>query len=245
MTPEFLALPGRRLAYHRIPGREPGVVFLGGFASDMTGTKAGFLAEKCAAAGHAFLRFDYRGHGQSAGRFEDGTIGDWFDDARETIGQLTQGPQIVVGSSMGGWIALLLARAVPERVRALVGVAAAPDFTEDLMWDVLTQEQKGELRETGRLLEPSDYSDEPMVITLRLIEEARGHLLLRGRRQVSCPLRLLQGGRDPDVPPAWPQKIVQNIEAEDARIIMIEDGDHRLNRDQDLALLWKAIEEFL
>jgi pimeloyl-ACP methyl ester carboxylesterase len=241
MTPEILNLPDRRLAYHKIGGREPGVMFLGGFFSDMTGTKAGYLAERCAAAGQGFLRFDYRGHGQSSGDFADGTIGDWLDDALVVFDQLTNGPQILVGSSMGGWIALLLALRRPERVQAVVGVAAAPDFTEDLMWAQLTPEQKNIIHHDGLLLEASDHADQSMPITLRLIEEGRDHLLLREPIKLRCPLRLLQGERDAEVPPHWPEKIAAQVASGDVRIHMIAEGDHRLSRPQDMELLWSEI----
>ena len=180
MEPDYLDTPeGRRIAYHRLDGEGPCVVFLGGFRSDMAGTKAVFLEDWARAAGRAFLRFDYSGHGQSSGDFEDGAIGDWAADAMATIGALTEGPLVLVGSSMGGWISLLAARAMPERIAALVTIAAAPDFTEDSMWAGFSDAQRTELSETGRVALPSAYSDAPYVITRRLIEEGRENLVLR------------------------------------------------------------------
>ncbi|HEY9566540.1 MAG TPA: alpha/beta hydrolase, partial [Thalassobaculum sp.] len=191
---------GQSLAYHRSPGRAPGVVFLGGYASDMSGTKATALETHVRDRGHAFLRFDYRGHGQSSGRFDDGTIGRWRDDALAAFDALTEGPQILVGSSMGGWIALLLALARPDRVAGLVGIAAAPDFTEDLMWAEFDAAQRATLARDRILRQPSEYSPEPYVVTMDLIEDGRRHLLLRAPIPLSIPVRLLQGVRDPDVP---------------------------------------------
>jgi pimeloyl-ACP methyl ester carboxylesterase len=198
-SPEYLEPePGRRLAYHRLAASDdaetaPGVVFLGGFKSDMTGTKAVFLESWCQERGRAFLRFDYTGHGQSSGDFLDGCIGDWARDAHDAVTALTEGPQIIVGSSMGGWIALLLARRAPERVAALVGIAAAPDFTEDGMWAEFTEAQRAAIMAEGRLDLPSEYSDEPYVITRRLIEDGREQLVLRTPLLLPFPVRLLQG----------------------------------------------------
>ena len=177
--PSHLTTPaGRRLAYHATPGAEPGVVFLGGFKSDMEGTKALWLEDRARAQGRGFVRFDYSGHGQSSGAFAEGCIGDWAEDARAVLEALTEGPQILVGSSMGGWIALLLARACPERVAGLVTVAAAPDFTEDAIWAGFDAAARRQLMEEGRVDLPSDYGA-PYPITRRLIEDGRDHLVLR------------------------------------------------------------------
>ena len=192
--PQFLLTPqGRRIAYQRTEGAEPGVVFLGGFRSDMTGTKAQFLEDWARARGRAFLRFDYSGHGVSSGDFLEGAIGDWAEDAIAAIDALTEGPQLLVGSSMGGWIAMRVALALPDRVAGLVGIAAAPDFTEDGMWSEFTEAQRAELMQTGQLALPSDYSDEPYIITRRLIEDGRDHLVLRDPLSLPFPVRLLQG----------------------------------------------------
>ena len=234
---------GVSIAYHRTRGKSPGVVFLGGFMSDMTGTKAVTLEEFCRARGQAFLRFDYRGHGASSGRFEDGTIGLWADDALAAFDQLTDGPQILVGSSMGGWIALLTALARRGRVAGLVGIAAAPDFTEDLLWDTFPPDQRAALLREGVLRLPSEYSDKPYSIALKLIEDGRRHLLLRETIDLACPVRLLHGMRDPDVPWQRSVKLAEQLAAPDVRVVLVKDGDHRLSREQDLALLCRSVEE--
>jgi pimeloyl-ACP methyl ester carboxylesterase len=231
---------GRRLAYHRTPGQGPGVVFLGGFRSDMEGTKALFLEEWAKARGRAFLRFDYSGHGQSSGRFEDGCIGDWLADARAVLA-LTEGPQVLVGSSMGGWIALLLAREVP--VAGLVGIAAAPDFTERL-WDRLTEAQREEMRETGRLTRPSAYGA-PYVYTRRLIEDGEDHLILTRRLELSCPVRLLQGEADTDVPPSVALSLFAHMQGPDIRVSLVKGADHRFSSQPCLDLITASVAEIL
>ena len=181
------------LAYHQIAGKTPGVIFFGGFMSDMTGTKALILENFCRERGQAFIRFDYRGHGQSSGKFVDGNISLWTQDALTIFDSLTEGPQILVGSSMGGWIATLVARERAERVAALIGIAAAPDFTEDLMWQSFTPEDQSKLLQNGVIYEPSDYGYEPSPITLNLIEDGRNNLLLRAPISFTKPVRLLHG----------------------------------------------------
>jgi pimeloyl-ACP methyl ester carboxylesterase len=246
MNPDFLILPDRRLAYQRQRGAsgKPGIIFMGGFASDMTGTKAGFLSDCCKNDDVPFLRFDYRGHGQSSEDFKNGTIGQWFEDALTIFDQLTEGPQIVIGSSMGGWMALMVALKRPERVKALIGIAAAPDFTEDLMWDLFSKEQRKQLLKDGVIYDENAPSDERVPITLRLIEEARQHLVLKEPLSLNCPVRLLQGMQDRDVPWTYASKVADTIVGDDVRITLIKDGDHRLSREQDLALLWQAVGEF-
>ncbi len=236
---------GQTLAYHHTPGRTPGVVFLGGYASDMTGTKATALEAHVQARGNAFLRFDYRGHGQSSGRFEDGTIGRWRDDALAAFDALTEGPQLLVGSSMGGWIALLLALARPDRVCGLVGIAAAPDFTEDLMWAEFDDAQRATLRRDRILRLPSEYSDEPGIVTMDLIEDGRNQLLLRAPIPIGVPVRLLQGMRDPDVPYRVALTLADRLESDDVQIRLIKDGDHRLSTERDLTLLMEAVDSLL
>lgn len=217
-----------------------GVMFLGGFASDMTGTKASFLAERCAKANISFLRGDYRGHGASSGAFRDGTIGAWLDDSCALFDRLTDGPQLVIGSSMGGWLALMLALARPDRVKAAIGVAAAPDFTEDLIWNNLTAEQRRTLESKGEIEEHG------LIYTRRLIEEGRKHLILRKElSKLVQPLRLLQGQNDESVPPDYAFRIANAIGHDDVRLIFLKNGDHRLSRDQDLAALWHLAEEFV
>ncbi|MEL6516545.1 MAG: alpha/beta hydrolase [Pseudomonadota bacterium] len=232
---------GRRIAYHQTPGAAPGVVFLGGFHSDMEGTKALHLEAWAKAEGRAFLRFDYSGHGQSSGDFLDGAIGDWAEDAMAAIGHLTQSPQILVGSSMGGWIALLVARAMPDRVAGLVGIAAAPDFTEDSMWAGFTDAEKARLTEQGRVEQPSDYSDEPYIITRRLIEEGRDQLVLRAPLPAPFPVRLLHGTADTDVALSVPLRLIDHIDSPDARLTLVKDADHRFSDPDQLDLIADAI----
>jgi pimeloyl-ACP methyl ester carboxylesterase len=259
MTKNFLTLPDRQLAYqclNRDPSRKnivsngnvktpAGIVFLGGYASDMTGTKASFLASRCEAEGIAFLRFDYRGHGKSSGDFKECAIGDWFLDACAVIDALTEGPQIIVGSSMGGWLGLMLAMQKPERVHALIGIAAAPDFTEDLMWLTLSADQREQLLRDGLIYDELAPPDFRIPTTLKLIEEGRKHLLLRAKIPLQCPVRLLQGLDDRDVPWQHALRIVENIDHDDVRVTFVKEGDHRLSRDQDLDLLWRTIGEFV
>lgn len=247
IAPEVLRLSdGRRLAYHRTaPRREgktrPGVVFLGGFGSDMTGTKAVALEDWAREAGRGFLRFDYTGHGASSGRFENGCIGDWARDAADALAALTEGPQVLVGSSMGGWIALLLARAQPARVAALVGIAAAPDFTERLMWPSLSPAQQARLTAEGRLELPNAYGPEPRVITRRLIEDGRAHLVLDGPLSLPSPVALLHGTADADVPVALGLDLLAHLQAPQARLTLVKDGDHRLSDPASLALLTETV----
>ncbi len=227
---------GATIAYHRSAGKSPGLIFLGGFRSDMTGTKATALEDYARQRGRAFLRFDYFGHGESSGDFEAGTIGRWAEDAVAVLDALSEGPQVLVGSSMGGWLMLLAALARRDRVAALVGIAAAPDFTQDLMWDRFTPEVRETLRRDGVYREPSDYG-EPLAITRRLIEEGREHLLLRGPLGLGCPVRLLHGMADPDVPWELSPQLAQRLESEDVEIHLVKDGDHRLSTPDNLALL--------
>lgn len=239
----FLTSPqGRKLAYHQRPGTGPGIVFLGGFKSDMTGTKALHLQAWAARTGRAFLRFDYSCHGQSSGAFTDGAIGDWADDARAVLTALTLGPQILVGSSMGGWIALLLARAMPERVAGLVTIAAAPDFTEDAMWARFSAEQKDALRRAGEITLPSDY-EEPYIITRRLIEDGRSNLVLRTPLRFAFPVRCLQGTADRDVDMSVALALLAHLEGPDIRLTLVKGADHRFSDPACLSLIEKAVEE--
>jgi len=219
-------------------------VFLPGFRSDMTGDKATALAAFCASRGQAMLRFDYSGHGASGGRFEDGTIGIWAQDALTVLDRLTAGPVILVGSSMGGWLALVTALHRPERIAAIVGIAAAPDFTERLMWDAMTFEERARLTRDGILLIPSQYG-EPTPITWVLIEEGRTHMLLEGPISLDCPVRLLHGQADPDVPWETALRTADRLTSRDVEIVLIKDGDHRLSRPRDLALLRRTLAALL
>ena len=236
---------GRRIAYHRMAGRGPGVVFLGGFKSDMEGTKALHLHAWAEARGRAFLRFDYSGHGQSSGEFLDGAIGDWAEDAVAAIAALTEGPQVLVGSSMGGWISLLATKALPGRVAGLVGIAAAPDFTEDSMWAGFSQLQRAALEDHGRVELPSDYDDGPTVITRRLIEDGRRHLVLRDDLDLPFPVRLLQGTADVDVPPAVALRLLDHARGDDIRLTLVQGADHRFSTPDCLELIVAAVDEVL
>ena len=233
---------GRQLAYNLTPGQGPGVVFLGGFKSDMEGTKALWLEEWAQRTGHAFLRFDYSGHGQSSGAFTDGCIGDWATDARTVIEALTKGPQILVGSSMGGWIALLLARAMPQRVAGLVTIAAAPDFTEDSMWAGFDAAQRAALQSEGQLALPSDYG-EPYIITRRLIEEGRENLVLRDPLDLPFPVRFLQGTADEDVELSVALRLLQHAQGPDMRLTLVDGADHRFSDADCLSLIVTSVEE--
>jgi pimeloyl-ACP methyl ester carboxylesterase len=234
---------GVELAWAKLPGNGPTVVFLPGFRSHMEGDKALHLLHLCTDAGQAMLRFDYSGHGASGGRFEDGTIGAWTADALTVIDRLTEGPLLLVGSSMGGWIALLAALVRPTRLAALVGVAAAPDFTETLMWEAMAPPQRARLLEDGILHVASDYGD-PFPITRGLIEDGRKHLLLHAPIPIACPVRLLHGQRDPDVPWETSLRLAERLTGDDVRISLVKDGDHRLSRPPDLALLSAIVAAF-
>lgn len=231
---------GTPLAFRRIAGRGPGVVFLGGFHSDMTGTKAQFLAAWCAARGRAFLRFDYSGHGASGGRFAEGTIGRWTADAEAALTALTAGPQILVGSSMGGWIALLLAARQPARVAALIGIAPAPDFTEELLWARLPEAARAAILSDGHWARPSEYG-EPYPITRALIEDGRRHLLLGAPIALDVPVRLLHGQADPDVPWQHSLRLAERLAGSDVEITLVKGGDHRLSTPADLARLGRTL----
>lgn len=231
-----------RLAWARLPGSGPGVVFFPGYRSDMAGTKALALREACAARGRAFLHFDYSGHGKSAGRFEEGTIGAWAEDALRVFDALTEGPQVLVGSSMGGWIATLLAVRRADRVAALVGLAPAPDFTEALMWPAFDAAQRAVLMRDGVIHLPSQYG-EPTPVTHALIEDGRRNLLLGRPIPLHCPVRILQGMADPDVPWRHALRLVEALESSDVRLHLIKDGDHRLSRPEDLRLLVETLDQ--
>ena len=243
--PSHLDTPQRRrIAYHRTTGQGPGVVFLGGFKSDMEGTKALHLEAWARRTGRAFLRFDYSGHGQSSGAFTDGCIGDWAEDAEAVLDALTEGPQVLVGSSMGGWIALLTARANPERVAGLVTIAAAPDFTEDSMWAGFDAEQRADLERDGVVHLPSDYG-EPYPITKRLIEDGRAHLVLRSPLHLPFPVRFLQGTADADVERSVALSLLDHATGPDMRLTLVDGADHRFSDPDCLELITASLEEVL
>jgi pimeloyl-ACP methyl ester carboxylesterase len=238
----------RDIAVIRRAGAGPGLFWLGGFRSDMTGTKALALDEFGATRGLAVTRFDYSGHGRSSERFEDGTISRWLEEALAVF-ETTTGPQIVVGSSMGGWMALLLARAHLERVgrdasrlHAMVLIAPAPDFTEELMWAGFSEDIRREILETGAYREPSEYSDEPYLITRALIEDGRTNLVLGHEIELGCPVTILQGVMDTSVPWRHAVRLTTHLTRDDVTLTLIPDGDHRLSRPQDIERLAKVIE---
>ncbi|MBN8872519.1 MAG: alpha/beta hydrolase [Rhodospirillales bacterium] len=231
---------GLELAWIRSDGATPTIVFLPGFRSDMTGDKATALAGFAAARGQAMLRFDYSGHGASDGAFTDGTIGRWAADVCAVIDALTEGPLILVGSSMGGWLSLLTLRARPDRIAALVGIAAAPDFTECLMWEAMTFEERATLMRDGILHIPSQYG-EPTPITRALIEDGRTRLVLSDPIDFAGPVRLLHGQADPDVPWELALRIAETVTSTDVQVTLVKDGDHRLSRPEDLALLCRTV----
>ena len=236
---------GATIAYHQTPGKSPGIVFLSGFKSDMTGSKAMAIEEHCQRLGHAFLRFDYFGHGASSGAFEDGTIGRWADDTITAIDELTHGPQVLVGSSMGGWIMLLAAQARPERVVGLIGIAAAPDFTEDLIAQTLTDEQQQQLAQNGYLDIPNCYGDKPYRIRQELLDEGQNNLLLRGNININVPVRLIHGMLDEDVPWKTGLSIIDKLVSTDVEITYVKAGDHRLSEQSDLKRLERTITALL
>src|SRR3954451_5800335 len=246
----------RRIAVRARAGTGPGLFWLGGFNSDMKGTKALALDAWAAEQGRACVRFDYSGHGESGGAFIDGTIGRWLEESFAVFEQFCRGPQILIGSSMGGWMALLLARAIARRdagavsranraaLAGLVLIAPAPDFTEQLMWNGFSPEVREEILTKGVWLRPSAYGDgAPYPITLALIEEGRNHLLLGSAIEVGCPVRILQGAQDPDVPWQHAFALAHRLPAEDVVLTMIQDGDHRLSRPQDIARIIAAVAE--
>ncbi len=233
---------GERLAYHRLDGKAPGVLFCPGFKSDMGGTKASALETLCRGVGRACVRFDYRGHGRSTGRFRDGTIGTWLADTLAILDAVCDGPQVVVGSSMGGWLALLAARARPEKVRGLVLVAPAPDFTEELIWDQLSADERQKLMQDGLITQPSEYDEEPYEITRELIEEGRNHLLMREAIAIACPVRILHGVQDGDVPWQLSLRLSEQLESQDVTLTLVKSGDHRLSEPADLRRLMTTVE---
>jgi len=244
--PSFFEGPNGRIAYRARAGdaQRPGGLWLGGFRSDMLGTKAEYLDGWAAQNGRAYLRFDYTGHGESDGAFEDGSISAWSEDALAVLDGLTSGPQILVGSSMGGWIAALLALKRPERVAAIAFIAPAPDFTERLMRPSFTPEQRRALEEKGRIETPSDYSDEPEIITRKLIDDGRNNLVMTGRIAIAAPVRILQGMKDEAVPYAHALEFAGMLESEDVEILMTPHGDHRLSTPADLARLGAVLSAF-
>lgn len=236
---------GVPLAWRAVDGEGPTVVWLGGFMSDMSGTKAQALADWALEEGRGYLRFDYSGHGQSEGQLRDHTITQWRADSLRVIEVLTEGPLVLVGSSMGGWLACLVAAAIPERIGAMVLIAPAADFTEKLMTPELPPEAHEALREEGVWFRPSEYGDGPYPITRALLEDGARWSILQGSVPVEAPVRILQGGEDPDVPWLHALELAHQLKAEDVVFTLIKDGDHRLSRPQDIERLLGAVEEAL
>jgi pimeloyl-ACP methyl ester carboxylesterase len=244
----------RAIAVRLRPGATPGLLWLGGFKSDMQGTKAQALDAWAARAGRAMVRFDYSGHGESGGDFAAGTIGRWLEETLAVFDAYCRGPQVVVGSSMGSWLALLLVRELARRappactnagaVAGLVLIAPAVDFTEELMWNRFSPEIRREIEEKGAFARPSQYSAEPYLITRDLIVEGRNHLLLGGMIETGCPVRILQGVQDPDVPWMHAVELTSRFARDDVVLTLVKDGDHRLSRPEDIERLIAAVAEF-
>jgi len=245
-----LDIDGTRIAARRRPGRLPGVAWLGGYRSDMKGTKAAALDEWAAVSGHAFTRHDYSGHGESGGDFVDGTISLWLAQSLGVLRQLTEGPQILVGSSMGAWVALRMVQELQRtgedgRVAGLLLIAPAPDFTSDLVEPGLTDRHRSDLEAKGYFAEESGYGPDPYIYTSRLIEDGRANRVLTGTIDTHCPVHILQGMEDPDVPYAHALKLVEHLPADDVTLSLIRDGDHRLSRPQDLAMMIRSLEALI
>ena len=247
--PTLPTSPTGRIAVRHRSGDSPGLFWLGGFKSDMQGTKAQALDRWAQAHGRACLRFDYSGHGESGGDFKDGTIGRWLAESLAVYTNLAKGPQVVIGSSMGGWIALLLARALREKksgppIAGMVLIAPAVDFTEELMWKSFPEAVKREIEDKGLWLRPSEYGEGPYPITKKLIEDGRKHLMLGGLIEPGCPVHILQGVQDPDVPWRHAVELVSRFARDDVVLTLIKDGDHRLSRPEDIERLLAAVKEF-
>lgn len=240
-SPQYLTTPqGRSIAYHKTDGTGPCLVFLGGLKSDMEGTKAIHLEAWAQARGQAFLRFDYSGHGQSSGSFEEGCIGDWHEDTVAAVTELTDGALIVVGSSMGGWQALLLGRALPQRIKGMVTIAAAPDFTEDSYWASFSEAQRRAVMEDGQVELPSDYMD-PYIVTRRMIENGREHLVLRDALNLPFPVRCVQGTADTAVSTQTAIRLLDHATCDDMRLNLVKDADHRFSDGPCLGIIEDAI----
>lgn len=233
---------GATIAYDQIEGVGPGVVFLHGLKSDRGGTKAAHLLQYCTQTGRPFVTFDMFGHGDSSGDFIDGSISRWTDDALDVIDTLTEGPQVLIGSSMGGWVMLQTALARADRIKGLIGIAAAPDFTETLIWDALSAEQRDAFNTDGRLKMPSDYQEDPYDIGLTLIEDGRANLLLNAPIPFAGPVRLLHGLVDDDVPWQVSVTTAECLTSEDVTVTLVKDGKHNLSRPDDLDLLTETLD---
>jgi pimeloyl-ACP methyl ester carboxylesterase len=241
--------PMRTIAVRAREGKSPGLFWLGGFKSDMKGTKAEAVDAWAAAEGRASLRFDYSGHGESGGAFTDGTISRWLEESVAVYRRFAKGPQVVIGSSMGGWLALLLARRLADLkgaapIAGMVLIAPAVDFTEELMWKQFPDAIKRAIEEKGVWMRPSDYGEEPYPITRGLIEDGRKHLLLGGLIETGCPVHILQGVKDPDVPWRHAVELISRFARDEVVLTLVKDGDHRLSRPEDIERLIAAVKEF-
>ncbi len=241
---------GQKLAFSQVNGDKniknlPGVVFLSGLKSDKEGTKAIFLSQWAKKNKRDFLRFDYRGHGESSGKFEETSISDWLEDTKNIVLSLTSGPQILVGSSLGGWISLLFARLYPDKVAGIIGIAAAPDFTAKYSNNNLTEDQRQELESTGKLSFDSQYFEEPLVITQKLIEDGNKHLILTNTQHIDCPVRLFHGSLDEDVPLSTSIDILKSLSSVDMQLQIIKGIDHRFSTPECLELIKEAVEQML
>ncbi len=241
---------GQKLAFSQVNGDKniknlPGVVFLSGLKSDKEGTKAIFLSQWAEKNNRDFLRFDYRGHGASSGTFEETSISDWLEDTKSIVLSLTSGPQILVGSSLGGWIALLFAQLYPQKVAGIIGIAAAPDFTAKYAIDNLTKDQRQELKTTGKLSFDSEYFEEPLVITQKLIEDGNQHLILTKNQCIDCPVRLFHGSLDEDVPLSTSIDILKTLSSVDMQLQIIKGIDHRFSTAECLELIKETVEQML
>ncbi len=248
--PEILDVDGIPIAVRARPGRTPGLAWLGGYRSDMMGTKAEALDGWAERHGHAYVRHDYSGHGESGGLFTDGTISRWLAESLAVLNSFTQGPQILVGSSMGGWIALRMIQELRKagdesRVAGLILLAPAPDFTMELMEPQLTDEQRRDIEERGFMEEKSDYSDEPNIYTRALFVDGRQNRVLQGLIETGCPVHIIQGMNDPDVPYSHAEKLVRHLPVCDVTLSLVRDGDHRLSRPQDIDMLLRAVDEMI
>jgi pimeloyl-ACP methyl ester carboxylesterase len=253
LTSLTLESPARTIAVRLREGKSdvasPGLFWLGGFKSDMKGTKAAALDAWAQTQDRACLRFDYSGHGESSGDFKEGTIGQWLEESMAVFTQFAKGPQVIVGSSMGGWLALLLARELRQhkgaaKIAGMVLIAPAVDFTEELMWKPFSDAIKREIEDKGFWMRPSAYGDAPYPITRKLIEDGRKHLLLDGLIETGCPVHILQGVKDPDVPWRHAEALVTRFARDDVVLTLIKDGDHRLSRPEDIERLLSAVKEF-
>jgi len=236
---------GSTIAYHSMSGKSPGVVFLPGFKSDMMGSKALAVEAFCKKRGQAFTRFDYTGHGQSSGDFDDGCIGDWAKDTSDVIKTVTSGPQVLIGSSMGGWIMLLATLMDSSRIAGLIGIASAPDFTETLVWDKFSNDQKKEIETKGYVDLPNCYEGPDYRINQKLIIDGRKHILLDKKIPIHCPVRLIHGQLDDDVPWQTSLDLAQQLGSDDVEINLIKSGDHRLSEPDDLNRLTQVISRLL